>query len=159
MLAEIEERQTSFWLRLIPEIRVSANVGVQQLVFVDPSSLMPYVLPRDAYRLSLSLSLSDVFNFDKHTTAEIQREKLEAQRQLIRRNLHKTNEKARRAQDQLHHDLLALKEQQKLINDLAQYTEMLFNQGEIKFDELVRVRLLQLHIQQSINRLVINLEP
>ena len=151
-LAMIEERQTSFWFRCIPDIRFSANVGVQQLAFVDPSTFTPYVLPKDAYRLSLGLSLSDLFDFDKHTTAEIRREKLETQRQLMLRSLQKSNEKARCA---LQHDLLALREQEKLIDELVRYTEILFDQGEVKFGELIRVRLQQLHIRQSLNRLLL----
>jgi hypothetical protein len=153
-LAEMEERRTSLWYRLIPDVRLSANIGVQQLVFIDPAAFTPYVLPKDAYRLTVSLSLSDVFNFDKHTAARIQREKLQTQRQLIIRNLQRTKEKHYHTLALLQLDLQSLKQQQVLIDDLDRYTQILFDQGDITFNELVRVRLQQLHIKHTISRLI-----
>jgi hypothetical protein len=151
-LAEIEERRTSFWYRLIPDVRVSANLGVQQLVFIDPSTYTPYVLPKDAYRLTLSLSLSEVFNFDKHTTARIQHDRVQVQRQLAHHQFMRNNERRHFERIQRQLDLETLKERETLINDLVRYTEILFNQGESTFDDLVRVRLQQLHIKHLLNR-------
>lgn len=158
-LAEIEERRASFWYRLIPDVRVSANFGVQRLVFIDPSTFTPYVLPKDVYRLTVSLSLSEVFNFDKHNAASIQRQKLEVQRQLAARHLQQNAQRFHQMQRLLQHDLEVLKEQETLINGLLRYTEILFREGDIQFDALVRVRLQQLHIRQGISRLLLSLIP
>lgn len=151
-LAEIEERQSSFWFRLIPDVRLSASLGARQQLIPDPSSSSPYVLPQDAWRLTLSLSVTEVFNFDKHSSAYLRRCKLEAQRELTGRIAQGNLQEALRAEQQLRSELETKLEQEKLLADLLRYTELLYDQGETTFDALTRIRLQHLQARQSLRQ-------
>ena len=156
-LAQIEERQTSFWYRMIPDIRVSASLGVQQLAFIDPTTFTPYVLPRDAYRLTVSLSISGILNFREHSRAVIQLEQLQVQKAIASRRAQQSSAKADNRAKRLQTELRVLHDEFSLVGELLKYTEILFEQGEIKFDELIRVRLQQSRVQRAIQLLELTL--
>ena len=42
---EAKVQQTSFFVRLLPQIHFSASYGIRDLMFVDPASFTPYILP------------------------------------------------------------------------------------------------------------------
>jgi hypothetical protein len=68
-IGKAEEKVTStrFWRRLIPQVHLSASFGIRDLVFVDPASFIPYLIPHDSYRLTISLSLNELFFSSQHT--------------------------------------------------------------------------------------------
>ena len=63
--AEEQVSQTNFFHRLIPNMSISASYGIGNLLFIDPSSTATYIMPKDAYRLSLNLSHQRIILFFK----------------------------------------------------------------------------------------------
>lgn len=149
----IEAQQTDFWHRLIPKVSASANIGVRQLVFTDPTTLTPYVVPQDAYRLNISLSLSGILDGEAHTIAGIQLDKLRTQKALLQQSFNTNRGKAEQELLLKKLELSAQLEQAKLVDQLLEYHEMLFAQGEVKFDALLRTRLQALSIHNAIEQL------
>ena len=149
--AELAVSETNIWHRLIPEVRISANLGVQQLAFIDPTTFTPYILPKDSYRLTLSLSLSNIFNMTEHDNAILSLESLKAQYLLLQ-----TQQRLDRQLQELKLASLAterhLVEQELLLtNEILQYTRLLFDQGKTDFDNLQKAKLQVLHVQKSLN--------
>ena len=82
--AEEQVSQTNFFHRLIPNMSISASYGIGNLLFVDPSSTATYVMPKDAYRLSLNLSISELFFSSKHSDAILQLSRLQTEYQHMK---------------------------------------------------------------------------
>lgn len=133
-LALLEEEGSSFWRRIIPRVRLSASLGTSEWLFPDPSSALPWTPVRDAYGISAVLSLEDVLDFDRHTTAVLRRRRLEAQREAASRAL--------RLHREIRHAETALAE------DLLRYTGMLFRQGEAPYEALIGARLRLLRLKE-----------
>ena len=160
--AEETVNATSFWQRILPQIHLSASFGMHDLMFIDPTSYTPYILPRDAYRLTMSLPLNEVLTSSRHTQAILDLQKLRAEyslRMIQRINSRKALEEQLLAiQDQS----ASLENESRLIRELLRFNEMRFQQGKIEFDALMRTRLelsaamrslLQLHHQEALIRL------
>ncbi|MCX6132609.1 MAG: TolC family protein [Ignavibacteriales bacterium] len=151
--AEEKVNETSFWRRLIPQVHLSASLGMHDLMFIDPTSFTPYILPRDAYRLTLSISLNEVFLSPTHVQAIIDLERLKAALSLRTiQNIH-----VRRLLEQ---QLAALQEQSEslekelsIVEELLQFNELRFQQGRIEYDALARTKLELLSLQRSIQRI------
>jgi outer membrane protein TolC len=148
--AELEATNTDIWHRLLPDIRLSANVGVQQLVFIDPTTSIPYIVPKDSYRLTATLSLSALFDGAKHESAGLTvlllqtRKELAIVEQEVKRNaqLHEMQS--------LDHRLSTLNEELTLVQKILDFKQLLFDQGKIDFDELCSARIALLHVKQNI---------
>ena len=84
--AEVRVTETSFWPRIIPQVHISASFGMHDIMFVEPTTFTTYILPRDAYRLTISLSLNDLFSSSRHTQAVLELEQLrtEESRQITK---------------------------------------------------------------------------
>jgi hypothetical protein len=139
--AEARMTETGFWPRIIPQVHISASFGMHDIMFVDPATFTTYILPRDAYRLTISLSLNDVFSSSRHTQAVLELERLRTEESLLTmKQLH--------SRKSLEHQLLALRDQAELlqkemslIQQLLHFNELRFQQGKIEFDALIRSKL------------------
>ncbi|MBI5472607.1 MAG: hypothetical protein HY961_09705 [Ignavibacteriae bacterium] len=143
--------ETNVWHRLIPEVRISANVGVQQLVFIDPTTFTPYTLPEDSYRLTLSLSLLSIFNMTEHENAILALESLKAQYLLLQ-----TQQRLDRQLRDLKLASLAteqhlVEEELRLTTEILRYTQLLFDQSKTDFDNLTKAKLQVIQVQKSLN--------
>lgn len=155
--AELEMKRTTFWRRIIPEVRLSGSIGVRDILFLDPATATPYLLPRDSYRIMLGLSISEAFNFDKHSMAVLQHDQLLIQRKLMVSRLRSSETTARRQYEKLLIELKHLQEESQALSQLAEYTELLFNEGEKQFDDLIRVRFQKLNLRKAMNRIALQL--
>jgi hypothetical protein len=151
--AEERVRETSFWKRIIPQVHISGSFGVRDVVFIDPTTFTPYILPRDAYRLTISLSLNEAFNFSKHSLAEFELARLSTER------AHRLQRQAQ-LRNSFEQQLIALQEQlgilqeeMSIVQDLLRFNQMRFEQGEIEFDSLMRTKLELLNTQKAIQRI------
>ena len=149
--AELRLSETNVWHRLIPEVRISANVGVQQLVFIDPTTFTPYILPKDSYRLTLSLSLSNIFTMTEHDNAILSLESLKAQYLLLQ-----TQQRLDRQLRDIKLASLAteqhlVEEELRLTNEILRYTQLLFDQGKTDFDNLTKAKLQVLNVKKALN--------
>jgi hypothetical protein len=159
--AEVRVNETDIWTRIIPQIHLSASFGMHDIMFVDPSTFTPYILPRDAYRLSVSVSLNDVLSSSKHSQTLLELEQLRTEE--TRRTM-----KQLQSRKSLEQQLLALRDQAALldkelglIKELLHFNELRFQQGKIEFDVLTRNKLelisatksiMQLHQQEALIR-------
>ena len=150
--AEEKVNETSFWRRLIPQIHMSASLGMHDLMFIDPTSFTPYILPRDAYRLTFSLSLNEVLLSPAHTQAIIELERLRTAFSL--RSLQANHARYLLVQQQaaLQEQLESLKKELTIIEDLLHFNELRFQQGRIEYDALARTKLDILSLRRSILR-------
>ena len=151
--ARLEAVQTDFIHRLIPQVHLSASVGFKDMLFIDPSYSVLSVLPNDAYRLNLSLSLSDLFDFSKHRTAELKCERLQADIARIRQQLQESQSGLLRELSELEalatldSTVLALKE------DVLNFNGLRFQQGKIEYDVLIRSKLDVLSAKRGVSQL------
>src|SRR5438309_1141532 len=76
----LEAEHSNLWHRLIPAVHLSAGFGWKNVLVVDPATLAPSMLPKDAYRLTIGISLSDILDGSKHSTAELELKKIDAMR-------------------------------------------------------------------------------
>jgi len=144
--------QSDFWHRLIPRMTLTASLGLSDVLFLDAGSGLPYMLPRDAYRLTVTLSLSGILDGSQHAVDMLQIRRLQTEyarvvdRQLSEREL-------------LRRRLLALDEERRFLRarigmseDVLQFRQLLFEQGKIQYDVLIRSKLDLLEARESLNR-------
>jgi hypothetical protein len=150
--AELRVNETNIWTRIIPQVHISASFGMHDIMFVDPTTFTSYILPRDAYRLSVSVSLNDVLSSCKHTQALLELEQLRTEE--TRRTM-----KQLQSRKSLEQQLLALRDQAALldkelalIKELLHFNELRFQQGKIEFDALTRTRLELLGVEKALRK-------
>lgn len=151
--AEEQVSASSFLRRILPQIHLSASFGVHDLVFVDPATFVPYIIPKDAYRLTVSLSLNELLNSSRHTQASFELQKLKTE--YVQRTLRQSQ-----SRKTLEHQLLALQqeldkldEEKTMIEQLLRFNELRFRQGKIEFDGLMRTKLELKSAEKAIQRL------
>ena len=151
--ADLEVSSSDLWHRLIPRISVSASVGAGDLIFMDPSAPSSYGIPKDSYRLNLSLSLSDVLDFSKHSRARLELDMATARLRRLDADQQAAREMLAKQTESLKSDLALLHEELTLIQRLVRFNELLFEQGKIQFDGLTRSRLQLLSVRKNILQL------
>jgi outer membrane protein TolC len=151
--AEEQLSQTNFFHRLIPNISISASYGIGNLLFIDPSSTTTYVMPRDAYRLSLNLSLSELFFSSKHSDAILQLSRLQTEYQHMKYLQEATQIALRLELQEIGEKLKSLEKQLSMIEDLIHFNELRFEQGKIEYDALLRTKIELLSLQTNINNI------
>lgn len=151
--AEERASETTFWKRIIPQVHVSASFGVRDVVFIDPTTFTPFILPRDAYRVTVSLSLNEILNFSKHSVAELELEKLLIERSY--RILRKTHWRKSLEQQLIavQQQFESLQEEMSIVQELLRFNQLRFEQGKIEFDTLMRTKLELLSVQKAIQRI------
>lgn len=154
-IGKAEEKVTStrFWRRLIPQVHLSASFGIRDLVFVDPASFIPYLIPHDSYRLTISLSLNELFFSSQHAQALFDLDKLRTEYALRKNQLALSRQALDRQLSDLTEELQFLAEELLLIQDLLRFNELRFSQGKIEFDTLTRTRLELLALKEALQRL------
>ena len=153
---------TSFWSRIIPQIHFSASFGLHDMMFVDPTTYTPYILPRDAYRLTINLSLNEALSSPRHTQAILDLQKLRTE--LLQRTIQKLH--ARKSLEEqltaLQDEAAMLEKEMSFIQELLHFNELRFQQGKIEFDALTRTKLelsaatrtlLQIHHEEALIKL------
>jgi hypothetical protein len=151
--AQARVSETSLWKRLIPEIHVSGSFGIHDVVFVDPTTFTPFILPRDAYRLTISLSLSGIFDFSKHSLAQLELERLSTERSLRLLSLAESRKILEQQLSALQQNLVIAQEEIRIIEDLVRFNQLRFEQGKIEFDTLMRTKLELLNARKAILRI------
>jgi outer membrane protein TolC len=151
--AEQQVSQTNFFHRLIPNMNISASYGIGNLLFIDPSSTATYVMPKDAYRLSLNLSISELFFSSKHSDAILQLSRLQTEYQHMKYLQEATQIALRLELQDIGEKLKSLEKQLSMIEDLIHFNELRFEQGKIEYDALLRTKIELLSLQTNINNI------
>jgi hypothetical protein len=156
--ARAQADQTAFWHRLIPEIRLVASIGVRDVFFIDPVAYVPYVWPTDTYRIAGSISLSGVFDSGKHTLANLELSRLRIQRSKLLGHFRSQASSLAAKRVALQNEISLTEEEIGLLQILARYTDLLFQQGEAKYDALIRSKLQLLGAQKNLERLTLQVK-
>jgi outer membrane protein TolC len=151
--AQAEVTQTNFLHRLLPDIHVSAGYGIGNLVFIDPNSIITYNIPKDAYRLTLTLSLSELLYSVKHSQALFQQKILLAEYQHKKLLQLSTRQTLQQEVLSVESKIQSLETEASMIRDLIHFNELRFEQGKIEYDVLIRTKLELLSLQTNINTL------
>lgn len=146
-------KETKFWKRLIPQVHISASLGLRDVVFIDPTTFTPYIIPRDAYRLTISLSLTGIFDFSKQSLAQLELERLSTERSLRLLKLAESRKILEQQLSALQQNLVIAQEAIRIIEDLVRFNQLRFEQGKIEFDTLMRTKLELLNAQKAILRI------
>jgi|GEM_PF-1834035 hypothetical protein len=151
--AKTRVEETSFWRRAIPQIHFSGSYGVRDLVFLDIATSTQYVIPHDAYRLTISWSIIEIFDPSEHAKAN-----LELERALAEKSYRSAQQLWSRSalELQLRHmdeQIVTLQEDSLLVRELLNYNELLFGQGKIAFDVLIRSRLQFHDVRKAIQKI------
>ena len=163
--ASEQVRETSFWRRIIPQIHLSASFGMHDLIFIDPGSFTPYILPRDAYRLTISLPLNEAINSSRHTEATLELDRLKAELSLRTTQRQQARRSLERQLQALQAESASLERDMSLIQELLHFNELRFQQGKIEFDALTRTKLeltsamrtiMHIHQQEALIQLKLN---
>lgn len=148
--AELQVTQTNFWHRIIPQLHISASLGMRDIIFVDPTNFVPYILPKDAYRLSISLSINEIFNFGKHTNAELELELLNTHNNRLKER-QRINQATLVLQSVELDSLYSIaRDELKLKEDILNFKTLCFEQGKIGFDEYLKSQLDVLNVRKSL---------
>ena len=146
--AEVRVAATSFWRRALPGIHFGGSVGLREVVFSDSPGII--ALPGDSYRLTVSLSLSDLLDGSKHDLALLEREEARlAYAQLLRKQSTDRALLARKLSAKAQ-DVLESREELNVIQALVDYYELLFSQGNTEFHTVARARLDLLRAQRGV---------
>ena len=151
--AEIAVQQTDLLHRMMPQMHLSASYGIRDIVFYDPSANSPYFIPRDAYRLTLSLSITDLLDGSKHDLALNQRERLRIEYQLGLRKIAESRSARTRKAGLLDAERELLEEELRILEKIEEYTQMLFEKGKVEYDALARCRLQIINVKKNLVRL------
>jgi len=154
-IAKAHERlkETSFWKRLIPNVHISASLGLRNAVFIDPTTFTPFLVPRDAYRVTVSLSLSELLNRSQHSLAKLELERLMTERSYRLLQQIQSRATLQHYVTALDEEMACLHEERKIIDELLRFNQLRFEQGKIEFDVLMRSKLELLSVQKAMQRI------
>ena len=151
--AELEVTQTNVLHRLTPQIHFSAGIGLKEILFIDPSNTFLSYLPKDAYRLSITLPITDIFDDSRHRIAELKLGRLRAE-------LTHLYVQMQRDQSELHRELASLEfiagidsAELSMKEEVLRFEDLRFSHGKIEYDDLVRSRLEVLYAKKSLYQL------
>lgn len=156
--ARLAASRSSLFARLIPKVTLSASIGMSEVLFPSSYEAAAFILPRDAYRVTFSLSLSEVFNTKDHQMALLDLEKLRVEGTLARLAQEEQYGRHRNRASALREELALLEEQLALLQAIVTFDTLLFQEGSIKYDTLARARLQVLAMKERICRLRLELQ-
>ena len=148
--ADGEAAATSFWRRLIPSVTLGGTFGIRDLIFPEAGGTM--ILPRDAYRISATVSLSGLFDGAGHERAELARQEAEARLALLLHRQEAARLVLRRKAAQLREEISALEEELAVWRSLVDYQELLFTQGKTDFRAVARARVDGVRLRGAVER-------
>jgi outer membrane protein TolC len=151
--AAVEAARTRFWQRLVPRIQFTAAFGVRDLVTSDLMTGAPIVIPRDSYRLTISLSISDLIDGSQHSLAQLKLARLAVERESRIRQFSLEKRAARIRVDQLKSDIASQEDELRLLDRIVSFQEAAFQQGSASFVTVARARIDVLNARRSLVRL------
>ena len=151
--AQLQLKQTDFWHRLLPQVHLSASIGMRDILFIDPSYNILSVLPKDAYRITFTLSLSDLFDFSKHQVAELKLMGLRADFERLRQQQQASQKKLQRELSGLESLNVLTSDELRMKEGVLKFDDLRFQQGKIQYDALIRSKLDVLNMKKTIYHL------
>jgi hypothetical protein len=146
-----EVASTDFWHRLMPRISIDAGIGIRDVAFRDAGGV--FVLPKDSYRLTLGLSISELIDGSAHSRAGLHLEETEVRYALLLRKQRAARLALVRKRAELLSELEALREEIPLRESDLACRELLFAQGHADFHALAGAKIDLLRLKCSSARL------
>ena len=153
--ARLNATQSDLWHRLVPRVSLGASLGVKDIFFVDPTTSLPFLLPRDVYRLTLTLPVLEILDNSQHALAELQMEQLQTHLARLKNHQHNTEQLLRKKLLALDEENRLLHEQVRMSEDIIRFRQLLFDQGNLHYDVLIRSKLDLLNAKRALNRLTL----
>jgi hypothetical protein len=138
-----------FWQRLVS---LDGGIGMRDLAFPDASG-GSLLLPKDSYRLTLSLSLSALIDGSAHTRAELQLAEMKTRFLILLRKQLLARLSLERKRAELSADLEALREEITLRHSAVACQELLFTQGHIDVRTVAAARIDLIRLSHAASRL------
>jgi outer membrane protein TolC len=148
--AAVALEESSWWRRCLPRVNLSASFGMSEVLFPDPG--VPSILPRDTYRLTLALPIHELLDFSRERQARLKLEESRLRLAELRMSHAVEKSSADRRSAAALAELILLREEEELVRRLVRYYEVQFEQGEVRFDTLLRARLQLLNTRARILR-------
>jgi hypothetical protein len=161
-LLELESRRlrrqsdrSTLWHRLIPSVRFSASFGWKDLIVLDPATLAESIFPKDAYRITIGISLDAILDDSKNAEAELMLNKvgIETRRILLRRRTSRMNLLA--LLEKVRVELESVCEEAGVVEDEVRFNEIRFRQGKIDYDGLLKSRMRLLELNSRLHLLML----
>jgi len=146
----LEAEHTNLWHRLIPAVHLSAGFGWKNLLILDPSTLTLSTLPRDAYRLTIGISLNEVLDGSKHSAAELELEKIDAMRDRLRERAERSRFELGVQFKSLDIERNAALQERAILEEILRFDGMRFGQGKIGYDALMQSRLRLVDLERRL---------
>lgn len=146
--AALQAERTDFWHRLIPKVTVSAIWGTREVLFPDPGTA--YLLPKDSYRLTVSLSVDELLDFATHRSACLEHEKTAAESDEMRERMKLAREGLGATLAELDSLIRISSEETTIRESLFRYAERRFEHGKLAYEEFLRSKLDLLAAQKAL---------
>ena len=152
-VAKAREALTSsnFFHRLIPQVSVQGGIGLRELAFPDAGGAL--LLPKDSYRLSIGLSLSNLFDGAAHARAEIRLAEAETRLSLLAHRQALARLALGRKRVETSSELAALRDELSVRATAVACQELLFAQGRADFRALAGARVDLIRLRHAAGRL------
>ena len=141
-------KASGFWRRLVPHVSLSGSLGVRDIAFNDGTGSV--VFPKDSYRLTFALSLSDLFDGSARASAEIGRAEAETRYLVLCRKQSLARRALLRKKEDLAANLAALREELAVRASLAAFQDLVFIQGRIDFRALSESKIELIRLKHSV---------
>ena len=151
--ADLLVEHTDVWHRLLPRITLAASYGIRGVTFIDAADPVFVAMPTDQYRLTLSLSVSDLLSSYEHERAQIMREQAHLALSLAQTKEFMDGQILAERAKRLRAELSLLEEELLLTERILRYHALLFEQGKTSFDVYMRAELQVLEVRQKVQRL------
>lgn len=148
--AEVNAGETGFWQKLIPKVQIGGTIGIREVAFHDPGGAL--LFPKDSYRLSFSLSISDLLDGSKHDLALIDVRKAELTLQTALANQSQAHQALRKKAVAFLEELTLQREEMKMVISLAAYLEILFRQGKVDYRSVAGARISMVRLGYALRK-------
>ncbi len=147
--AKARVRQTAFWLRLIPEIRITRSYPIPQLIPEEVPYNSAYYTYRP-YSISFSFSIKDILDNSAHEQAQLDIERLEAERLQLLLQKRRSRIEHVRELSELRDLMHSIRSEIGIVTDLLAFDQLRFDQGNLSFDQLMRTKLELIKTQRAL---------
>jgi outer membrane protein TolC len=146
-IAQLRVEATRFWRRILPSVHFTASLGMRDAIIYDP---MTVLLPRDSYRLTLSIPLHEMLRSEEHDEATIRLRRLREEREEACRACARIQDEHDRGETLRRDELRLMRGELRVLEEILQYHELLYREGKTTFDLLARSRLQVLQTERQI---------
>ncbi|HYQ87096.1 MAG TPA: hypothetical protein VES59_07640 [Bacteroidota bacterium] len=149
----LEAEHANLWHRLIPAIHLSAGFGLHNVLVTDPATLASSMLPKDAYRLTIGISLNDILDGSKQSAAELELKKIDVMHERDRARRERSRFDLGIQLKRLDIEKDAALQEQAILEEILRFDDIRFGQGKIGYDAFMQSRLRLVDLKKRLKLL------